>query len=174
MTWSVLEGICKLASSARSTSSEASRCTAAPTSRGRWRQRPISQATDTCASLCLSLPLSLSLSIAGLLCTHHIAESLPPCRIGQGATSLWENWQGTRYQPGGQVSQSGSSWNHIMYGSQGSFYYEHVARPALLGSLEITKAPPRLECDVLRVKPSAQTHTDAPHCGSHCHQLRVF
>ena len=47
--------------------------------------------------------------------------------IGQGATSLWENWQGTRYQPGGQLSQSGSSWNHIMYGSQGSFYYEHVA-----------------------------------------------
>ena len=24
---------------------------------------------------------------------------------------------------------------------------------------------------MLRVKPSAQTHTAAPHCGSHCHQL---
>ena len=47
--------------------------------------------------------------------------------IGQGATTLWENWQGTRYQPGGSEGQSGSSWNHIMYGSQGSFYYEHVA-----------------------------------------------
>ena len=30
---------------------------------------------------------------------------------------------------------------------------------------------------ILRVKPSARTHTGAPHCGSHCHQplsLRVF
>ena len=48
------------------------------------------------------------------------------------------------------------------------------ARPALLGSWEIPKVPPRLKCDVLRVKPSAQTHTDALHCSSHYHQFRVF
>jgi hypothetical protein len=38
----------------------------------------------------------------------------PAFRISQGATSLWENWQGTRFQPGGSISQAGSSWNHIM------------------------------------------------------------
>ena len=48
------------------------------------------------------------------------------------------------------------------------------ARPALLGPWGIPKVPPRLKCDILRVKPSAQTHTDAPHCSSHCHQFRVF
>ena len=30
-------------------------------------------------------------------------------------------------------------------------------------------APPRLECENLRVKLSMRTHTAAPHCGSHCH-----
>ena len=48
------------------------------------------------------------------------------------------------------------------------------ARPAQLGSWEIPKVPPRLKCDILCVKPSAQTHIDAPHCSSHCHQLHVF
>ena len=35
------------------------------------------------------------------------------------------------------------------------------------------KLPPRLECAPLHVKPSAQAHTTAPHCGSHCHRLRA-
>ena len=34
--------------------------------------------------------------------------------------------------------------------------------------------PPKLERDTCGVKPSARAHTAAPHCGSHCHQLRVF
>ena len=45
-----------------------------------------------------------------------------------------------------------------------------LARP-VLGSwvYVILKVTPRLECNILPVKPSAQTHSAAPHCGSHCH-----
>ena len=45
----------------------------------------------------------------------------------EGATSLWENWEGTRFLPGGTAKQSGSSWNHIMFGSNGAWHFEHVA-----------------------------------------------
>ena len=47
------------------------------------------------------------------------------------------------------------------------------ARPTtILGRFQVS-----LPCsnDIFCVfKPSAQTHTVAPHCGSHCHQLRVL
>ena len=36
------------------------------------------------------------------------------------------------------------------------------------------KLPPKLEWDIVPVKPSARAHTAAPNCDSHCHQLRVF
>ena len=38
----------------------------------------------------------------------------------QGATTLWETWTGSRYTPV-------ASWNHIMFGSQSAWYYEHLA-----------------------------------------------
>ena len=47
-----------------------------------------------------------------------------------------------------------------------------LARLALPRSWVVSQAP-KLECDLLRVKPSARTHTAAPHCDSHCQQLRV-
>ena len=47
------------------------------------------------------------------------------------------------------------------------------ARPALPRSWVVFKLPPRLESYILHVKPSARTHTAAPHCDSHCQQLRV-
>ena len=40
---------------------------------------------------------------------------------------LWENWEGLRYLPGGTQDQSGSSWNHVMFGSNGAWHFEHVA-----------------------------------------------
>ena len=46
-------------------------------------------------------------------------------------------------------------------------------RPALLRSWVVFKLPPELEPDILHVKPSARTYTAAPHCDSHCQQLRV-
>ena len=48
-----------------------------------------------------------------------------------------------------------------------------TARPALLRSWVVFKLPPKLELDILHVKPPARTHTAAPFCDSHCHQLRV-
>ena len=41
--------------------------------------------------------------------------------IGQGATTLWEHWEGTRY------GAATGSRNHIMYGGHVSFLYKHVA-----------------------------------------------
>lgn len=38
----------------------------------------------------------------------------------QGATTLWETWTGSRYQPS-------ASWNHIMFGSQSAWYYKYLA-----------------------------------------------
>ena len=38
----------------------------------------------------------------------------------QGATTLWETWTGTRYDPA-------ASWNHIMFGSQSAWYFESLA-----------------------------------------------
>eukprot|EP01004_Peranema_trichophorum_P002698 NODE_1736_length_1831_cov_65.029859_g1473_i0.p1 GENE.NODE_1736_length_1831_cov_65.029859_g1473_i0~~NODE_1736_length_1831_cov_65.029859_g1473_i0.p1 ORF type:complete len:488 (+),score=93.46 NODE_1736_length_1831_cov_65.029859_g1473_i0:103-1464(+) len=40
--------------------------------------------------------------------------------LDQGATTLWETWTGSRYAPN-------ASWNHIMYGSQGAWYYQTLA-----------------------------------------------
>jgi len=40
--------------------------------------------------------------------------------ISQGATSLWETWEGARYQPR-------SSWNHAMFGSTSEFFFRHLA-----------------------------------------------
>ena len=40
--------------------------------------------------------------------------------VEQGATTLWENWVGTTYQPSG-------SRNHIMYGSNSDWYYKYLA-----------------------------------------------
>ena len=37
----------------------------------------------------------------------------------QGATTLWETWTGSRYQPV-------ASWNHIMFGSQSAWYFKSV------------------------------------------------
>eukprot|EP00750_Incisomonas_marina_P020197 INCI3819.1.p1 GENE.INCI3819.1~~INCI3819.1.p1 ORF type:complete len:646 (+),score=85.21 INCI3819.1:1504-3441(+) len=38
----------------------------------------------------------------------------------QGATTLWETWTGSRYQPV-------ASWNHIMFGSQSAWYFKYLA-----------------------------------------------
>jgi alpha-L-rhamnosidase len=38
----------------------------------------------------------------------------------QGATTLWETWTGTRYQPT-------ASWNHIMFGANSEWYYKWLA-----------------------------------------------
>jgi hypothetical protein len=40
--------------------------------------------------------------------------------VEQGATTLWDNWVGTTYQPSG-------SRNHIMYGSNSDWYYKYLA-----------------------------------------------
>jgi alpha-L-rhamnosidase len=40
--------------------------------------------------------------------------------LSQGATSLWENWEGSRYTHEG-------SWNHVMFGSASEFIFRHVA-----------------------------------------------
>lgn len=40
--------------------------------------------------------------------------------IEQGATTLWENWQTSRYKAYG-------SRNHIMFGPQSAWYYQHLA-----------------------------------------------
>ena len=40
--------------------------------------------------------------------------------VTQGASTLWENWQGTKYTGVG-------SRNHIMFGSQSSWYYQAIA-----------------------------------------------
>ena len=47
--------------------------------------------------------------------------------IAQGATTLWEIFEGTAYMPGGSGTNNDTSWNHIMFGSVGQWYYEHVA-----------------------------------------------
>ena len=48
------------------------------------------------------------------------------------------------------------------------------ARPALPRSWVVFKSPSHVRTTCFCVfKPSAQTRTVAPHCGSHCHQLRV-
>lgn len=38
----------------------------------------------------------------------------------QGATTVWETWYGSEYQ-------QDASWNHIMFGSNSAWYYEHLA-----------------------------------------------
>jgi hypothetical protein len=38
----------------------------------------------------------------------------------QGATTLWETWTGTRYDPA-------ASWNHIMFGATTEFFFRHLA-----------------------------------------------
>ena len=43
--------------------------------------------------------------------------------MSQGATTLWENWGGQRYKPSG----IGTSLNHVMFGSNGGWYYTHLA-----------------------------------------------
>ena len=48
---------------------------------------------------------------------------------------------------------------------------ELQARPVLGSWVVFLKGPAKLERDILRVKPSARTHTGAPHCGSPCHLL---
>ena len=56
----------------------------------------------------------------------------------------------------------------------GSTYRSLQARPALyydLGSFSI--ALPNSNQTFCMLNPSARTHTAAPHCDSHCHQLRV-
>ena len=40
--------------------------------------------------------------------------------VEQGATTLWENWVGTTYEPSG-------SRNHIMFGSNSDWYYKYLA-----------------------------------------------
>ena len=40
--------------------------------------------------------------------------------VSQGATSLWERWEGQRYRPE-------SSWNHVMFGSTSEFFFRHLA-----------------------------------------------
>ena len=40
--------------------------------------------------------------------------------VKQGATTLWETWTGTRYQPT-------ASWNHIMFGANSEWYYKELA-----------------------------------------------
>ena len=40
--------------------------------------------------------------------------------VEQGATTLWETWTGSTYQPV-------ASWNHIMFGSNSDWYYKYVA-----------------------------------------------
>jgi alpha-L-rhamnosidase len=52
--------------------------------------------------------------------------------VEQGATTLWETWESTRYDPGGSPAcEAGCgvpSWNHIMYGGGTSeFYFKHLA-----------------------------------------------
>jgi hypothetical protein len=42
--------------------------------------------------------------------------------IGQGATTLWEAWTGTRYQP-----DPGGSWNHVMFASVSDWFYKYLA-----------------------------------------------
>jgi len=40
--------------------------------------------------------------------------------VEQGATTMWETWTGTTYQPT-------ASWNHIMFGANSEWYYKHLA-----------------------------------------------
>eukprot|EP00043_Microstomoeca_roanoka_P006639 m.64551 g.64551 ORF g.64551 m.64551 type:complete len:1035 (+) comp13499_c0_seq1:75-3179(+) len=40
--------------------------------------------------------------------------------VEQGATTLWETWTGSMYDPV-------ASWNHIMFGSQSAWYYQYLA-----------------------------------------------
>ena len=50
--------------------------------------------------------------------------------IEQGATTLWETWESTRYAPGDSNPKGLGvpSWNHIMYGGGTSeFYFKHLA-----------------------------------------------
>ncbi|EGD77258.1 hypothetical protein PTSG_12712 [Salpingoeca rosetta] len=58
--------------------------------------------------------------------------------VQQGATTLWETWTGSRYDPV-------ASWNHIMFGSQSAWYYQHLAgiqlSPGTRGYSNITFKP---------------------------------
>jgi len=40
--------------------------------------------------------------------------------VKQGATTLWETWTGSRYEPK-------ASWNHIMFGANSEWYYKELA-----------------------------------------------
>lgn len=40
--------------------------------------------------------------------------------VMQQATTMWESWEGTEYK-------AVSSRNHIMFGSQSSWYYQYIA-----------------------------------------------
>eukprot|EP00698_Gefionella_okellyi_P008493 TRINITY_DN2105_c0_g1_i1.p1 TRINITY_DN2105_c0_g1~~TRINITY_DN2105_c0_g1_i1.p1 ORF type:complete len:1115 (+),score=230.55 TRINITY_DN2105_c0_g1_i1:139-3483(+) len=55
--------------------------------------------------------------------------------IEEGATTLWENWQTTRYTAYG-------SRNHIMFGSQSAWYYNHLAGIQQLGGDGGARQPP--------------------------------
>ena len=82
-------------------------------------------------------------------CVAGLLEPDPPLKAPRKVLGPWQPLRG---QDGGLVA---------------------MARPALLRSWVVFKLPPRLESYILHVKPSARTHTAAPHCDSHCQQLRV-
>lgn len=69
----------------------------------------------------------------------------------QGATTLWETWTGTRYQPR-------ASWNHIMFGSQSAWYFQ-----ALAG---IELAPNSRGWQNIRFAPKIFTSTGASICSN--------
>jgi alpha-L-rhamnosidase len=61
--------------------------------------------------------------------------------VSQGATSLWETWEGARYHPHSRYAFSSRwlyyysltnysllrSWNHVMFGSTSEWFFRHLA-----------------------------------------------
>merc|ERR1719460_2429139 len=58
--------------------------------------------------------------------------------VEQGATTLWETWTGTQYQPT-------ASRNHIMFGSNSDWYFKFLAglqmRPGTRGWQQLSLKP---------------------------------
>jgi len=62
-------------------------------------------------------------------------QRTPPSYIymlEQGATTLWETWESTRYAPGASARnpaghQGVPSWNHVMFGSISEWFFKHLA-----------------------------------------------
>ena len=66
------------------------------------------------------------------------------------------------------------SWIVQGQGDLAQLYDGRQARPVYYDLGRFFKLPPKLKCATLHVKPPSRTHTAAPHCGSHCHKLRVL